>query len=736
MEMSLLHAGLAAGAALAAIPVILHLFMRQTPKHVIFPALQLVKERQKKTKKRLRVKNWLLLLARMLIIALMALALARPRLYSEAPLGDESAPLALGLVFDTSLSMSYVEEDKSRLDLAKDRAREILAKLPEGSQVFVVDSSTPGTPSGLPASAALKIIDGLTIQPVNRPMNAAVGQAYAGIAESDRPIHVVYVLTDLARTSWLPDQPAEGLDLSRKAKGPSSKTATFVMSLHPKTPKDLAFEEVQPSSNIATDGEPLTIKAVVRSQGTEPLERTVEFYLDDQKRGEQQVKLAANGQAEVQFQTPPRFGAGAVHRAEFRLTGAPDPLAADDRIYFTFRVRPPLKVLLVSDTALDAEFVAAALDSDPGAVTRPVRVERTRAAELAQQHRDGLGGYAAVFLLNAEKLNDAGWSMLAQYVREGGGLVVGLGNRVNLENYNASIPSQVLPAKLAARILAPPNMVMGKVGDLTHPLFEEYGKELAGELALVPVVRYWKVEPTEGASHVLVSYSNGDPALLERVFEGARSGKVLLWTTPLSQLPTATGDPRQNPNLWNLFPSPSSGWSFLVMMDRSVTYLAGTRNEPLSFQAGESAVVPLDPQTRFSKFLLTSPDGKTTEELKPSPSNRFIEVLSPRGIGQWKLTAIGADNQTQALGFSVNPPRSESHLAALETADLNVIFGKDGYQLADNVQTFKESERTMRFGHEIFPWLLFLILLVITLENTLSNLFYKDASRAQASRAA
>ena len=57
------HAGLAAGAALAALPVILHLFMRQTPKHVIFPALRLIRERQKRSKKRLRIKNWLLLLA-------------------------------------------------------------------------------------------------------------------------------------------------------------------------------------------------------------------------------------------------------------------------------------------------------------------------------------------------------------------------------------------------------------------------------------------------------------------------------------------------------------------------------------------------------------------------------------------------------------------------------------------------------------------------------------------------
>ena len=52
MDISLLNAGLAAGAALAAVPLILHLLMRQTPKHVIFPALRLIRERQKQSKKR------------------------------------------------------------------------------------------------------------------------------------------------------------------------------------------------------------------------------------------------------------------------------------------------------------------------------------------------------------------------------------------------------------------------------------------------------------------------------------------------------------------------------------------------------------------------------------------------------------------------------------------------------------------------------------------------------------
>src|ERR1700761_2774186 len=117
MEISLLHAGLAAGAALAALPVILHLFMKQTPKRVVFPALQLIRERQKRSHKKLKVKNWLLLLARMGLGALRALARARPRLVSQTSLGDEEVPTAIGLVFDTSLSMGYkARPDRSLLD--------------------------------------------------------------------------------------------------------------------------------------------------------------------------------------------------------------------------------------------------------------------------------------------------------------------------------------------------------------------------------------------------------------------------------------------------------------------------------------------------------------------------------------------------------------------------------------------------------------------------------------------
>ena len=420
MEMSLMHVGLAAGgAALAALPVILHLFMRQTPKHVIFPALRLIRERQKQSKKRMRIKNWLLLLARMALIACMALALGRPSVYSEVPLGSESQPTAMGLVFDTSLSMGYVEKDKARLEEAKERARELVGKLPDSSLVFVVDSAEPPQPVGLDPAAAIKRIDSLTIRAVNRPLNAAMGQVYTAVAECERPLRVVYVLTDLCRTSWQTQRAADGLDQTeRLKKSKGSRIVTFILGVSAKEVTNVAVHSAEPSSSIATRGEPIEIRGRIRSQGTKPAKRVVEFILDGKKKDEKTLELPPNAEVEVNFTAIPLGDdASALHQGKIKLSGTPDPYPADDERCFTYKVRPPLDVLVVYDSPLEAEFVSAALDPNPAAaVLRPVHVERVRASELAARHNGNLEKFATIFLLNVERLEEADWNALTRYV--------------------------------------------------------------------------------------------------------------------------------------------------------------------------------------------------------------------------------------------------------------------------------------------------------------------------------
>ncbi|MGD0039248.1 MAG: BatA domain-containing protein [Isosphaeraceae bacterium] len=722
----MINAGLAAGAALAALPVILHLFMRQTPKHVIFPALRLVRERQKRSKKRLRVKNWLLLLARMAVLALMALALARPRLYSQMPLGDQSVPTALGLVFDTSLSMSYKEKDKTRLDEAKERALAILDQIPDSSLVFPVNSADPVAPYGLTPAAARQWIDNLTIRPVNRPLNSAMGQVYPKVVECDRPRHEVYVLTDLARSSWNPEQPAEGLDRVAKAKTtPGGKIATFILRLGSHEVNDVAIDAAAPAKNFVTQGESVEIKGQVRAQGAKPASRVVEFYLDGVKKGEKPVEIPPGGQVEVSFATPTRLPEGEVHRGELRLGGTPDPLEFNDKRYFTFKVRPAYKVLLISDQPGDADFVAFALDPDPSpSASSGFQIDRVRPKELLAQYRDTLKDYAAVFVLNVEAFEDEdSWGLLNAYVHEGGGLVFGLGDRCNPDNYNGPTASQILPAQLEPNRPSKGETTFGKVADVTHPLFQRYAAEIDPQLALVPVYRYWSVKPPEG-SRVLLSYADGAPALLERTFKGSKTGRVLLWTTPLSRRAR-----RSDRGSWNEFPLPVYGWAFLALMNETVPYLAGTSNEQLDFEAGENVLLFLGPGARYQSFLLMGPDTKTPDSLAPSATSDYLEIVAPQMLGQWTVMAKDAENHQTRLGFSLNPPRSESQFVPLETKELDTIFGKDGYALAEDATTLQKYQDTVRVGNELFPWLMMLILIIVTLENLLANTFYKESPR-------
>jgi Aerotolerance regulator N-terminal len=743
MEMSLINAGLAAGAALAALPVILHLFMRQTPKHVIFPALKLVRERQRQSKKRLRIKNWLLLLARMAILALMALALARPRLYSEVPLGDESVPTALGLVFDTSLSMEYKDKDKTRLQEAQASAKEIVKKLADTSLVFVVDSAEQGLPIGLSPAAALKRIDSLTIRPVNRPLNAAMGQVYPAVAECDRPMHVVHVLTDLMLSAWDTGKPAEGLDSVAKTKsGKGARITTFILRLAPEELNDVGVVSAEPSASVATQGEPVEIRARIRGVGkaTKPVKRVVEFEIDGKKKGERMIELpGTGGEQEVVFTTGPRLQEGEIHRGRIKLSGTPDPFEADDQRYFTFKVRPPLKVLVVSTREYDAACVAAALDPESPGTPRSFLVERAIATTAEnkrtgvptfQSKRSDLAAYAAVFLLNVRELDEADWGALNHYVHEGGGLVVAPGGLSKPADYANSTAAQLLPAALGENAKTPrPSTTFGKVANLTHPLFQRYGKDFDTMLSQVPVYHYWPIKDQAEPTRVLLNYADGAPALIEREFKAPKTGRVLLWTTPLSRVPDIRNAGRPETASWNELPMPTYGWAFVVLMNDTVPYLANAASEKLDYEAGDNVLLKLDPTARFTNFTMTGPDQKTRPSVVPSPSSEFLAIDKPQEIGLWTVKAIAADKGERTLGFSVNPPERESEFKVAEKSHLDAVFGKDGYKLAEDQQSFKQQDATTRLGYEIFPWLMFLILLVVTLENFLANTFYKEAGR-------
>ncbi len=251
----------------------------------------------------------------------------------------------------------------------------------------------------------------------------------------------------------------------------------------------------------------------------------------------------------------------------------------------------------------------------------------------------------------------------------------------------------------------------------------------------MPVYHYWPVKEVVPEVRTLVSYSDGAPALLERNFKGPKTGSVLMWTTPLSRVPDL-GPGRRDPSAWSELPT-SSGWGFFVLLNETIPYLANAQSDPLNFEAGQNVTLRLEPGTHVSSFSLTGPDGKTKAGVGHSANSGFLAADTPAQTGLWTVKAVSADGHERTLGFSINAPIQESKFKTAEKADLDAIFGKDGYKLADDSKALSGIETVTRLGYEMFPWLMFLILFVVTLENFLANTFYKEAPRPEsAARAA
>ena len=280
---------------------------------------------------------------------------------------------------------------------------------------------------------------------------------------------------------------------------------------------------------------PLEIRGQVRALGSKPASRVVEFYLDGVKKGQKPVELPPGGQVPVSFLTPPRLSEGEIHRGELKLSGTPDPLEFNDSRFFTFKVRPPLKVLLISDLAVDAEFVAAALDSR----SHPFGDQRLRGengpAGRARGQVPRLAPRPSGGLPAQRRGSRRGLLEPAQRLRARGGRA---GDRPGR-------PLQRRELQRPDRRPDPPRSARpGEDRQGGDQLRQGRGRHSSP----VPAVCQGdRSPPLRGARSTATGQSSRQrgrascspspirPALLERTFKGARTGRVLLWSTPLAR---------------------------------------------------------------------------------------------------------------------------------------------------------------------------------------------------------
>ena len=264
MEFSLLHAGLAAGASLAAIPVILHLILRQKPRHEMFPALRLIRQWHRVNLRKLRIRHWLLLAMRMLLIALMAFALARPSIHGATFIPDQQAPVAAALLFDTSMSMEYSVQGKSRLEEAKRIAKNLIKEFPDGSEALVLDSAEPSARFYPEMASAQQRIDSLRLRPRATSVNQAIVEACRGLNDSDRTRKEIYVFTDLATGSLSVEGAADIKSALESVKG---GVAVYILNVGVAETKNAYISEAAASAEVLPANSDALVRATVQDAG-------------------------------------------------------------------------------------------------------------------------------------------------------------------------------------------------------------------------------------------------------------------------------------------------------------------------------------------------------------------------------------------------------------------------------------------------------------------------------------
>jgi hypothetical protein len=696
------------GAALVAVPVVLHMMMRQKPVKREFPALRFLQARVLANRRRLRLNHLLLLLARMAALAMLALAMARPVLRNAGWLADAEGPVAAALVFDTAPRMELREANVTRLEQAAMLARKLFDKLPPTSKVAILDTAGSPVAFSPTMAAAATRVDRLAAATPATSLATAVSEGLRLLETSDLARRELYVFTDCSRGAMASMAPLAEGDVP-------ADTSLLWIDVGATAVINCGLDAVDLSADRLSAGTPLVVTAATSRSGP-AITRGVAVELlgpDGRyvRRAEKPVAWKPDVTGEVSFEIAGL--APGVQQGRVVIVGS-DDLPADDVRSFTVEVGAPSRVLVAAAPPADRTGLFVAQAIAPKVLQKAGRA-RFDAQLIDAEKLDAAAwdGYDAIELVDPSPLADRTWEQLREWVATGRGLVVWLGPRAGTpERFNTETSRQLLGGGLARVWRTPGDANYLAPAALDHPLlaaFRRVGDAVPWQD--FPVERHWEFAPNEQerAAATIVSYRNGLPAILEhRVGEGT----VIVVTTPVSQA-------ADDPDAWNMLATGFEPWPFVILANEMLLHaidFADDRN----ITAGETAVVHVARGDINSVFVRT-PAGDEVP-VAVDPRRGTVTVTDTQATGNYVLRS-GGQIGGFAKGFSANLAPAATDFVRLAPESLATVLGP-GHRLARTEADLVRDVALGRIGAELFGWLILVAAAAMAIDWMLANRFY------------
>lgn len=645
---------------------------------------------------------------------------------ADALIGDQEAPVAAALVFDTSPRMEFLHANESSIDRARSLALRLIRELPRDSEVAVLDSRRRGAFWAADRSAARAALQRLepTGAPASLPDIAADAVQLA--ADSTLARREVYVFTDLSQGAWEGAGEGAGKARLQELLG-TAEVGFYVMDIGALEPANLSLDDLRLSAVTLPKGGRLRVDTNLSATGLAgeyqvrleveelsselPVIQDGETRLPSAESRDRKLVSVDNGQSAPVRLSVSLDAPGVRHgRVVIESTSVGDSLAVDNQRWFTVEVREAWPVLVAQGPAADADFLVQAL--------APVDYEDFDCQVIDQRELPtvDLSNYAAVCLLDPGPMDDALWQRLDSYVRRGGALWTQLGRNARSDpTFNGTTAQELLGAPLARQWRTGDRSMFITVRDPAHPALTLFRDgSAAAAWANLPIYKHWVLQPLPADARVLTGFSNNRHASMYERSLG--DGTVVVSATPLT-------DTTYSPQAWNELAFGENNWPPFILSNELMLYLVRGSESRLNYWTGETVELENDPRVQPRRYQLFLPDEPPQDVTAQDGRLRMPYTASP---GQYRLK--GARGGVVLRGFSCNLPAALTDLKRLEPAALDRLLGDDRYQLAREYSQLQRVQNRQRVGREFFSVLMTLLAGLMVIEYLVANRFYRPTA--------
>ena len=683
----------------AAIPVIIHLINRRKAKRIVFPALAFLLRSKQELARRLKIKQFLLLAARIGIFIFLPLAMAQPFIDcgNQAQNASGRLPVSVVLVIDDSASMSYQHGSDELFEEAISEAEKLLRNLRPWDEVALVWAHDP------PTTAIGTFTDD----------RSAIRQAFRAHESSDY-------------ASDLPAALAVARDIQSTSQLPARRTLVFTdnthaawndLTTHPESLRGLGEVDIhavgpQERTNVAitainatpsTDGSTGSywISVDLAYFGDDSFEIPVSLLINRESIA---TSLVAVSPQETVLQT------GFTHVFEEQNTSSfeieavleePEGITADNSMHMILQLDRSLRVLLINGDARGVTYNDELFYLEH-ALQASMEGSRTIESTVVTANAfagSSLNEFDAVVMANVATLPRSEVQRLHDFVSSGGGLFITSGENIDPDRWNTLfrdlLPKPIRSITLLTERDDPDASIkathLGTV-DTMHPIFRVFNLPGGESLQSISAFSYVLLEPNaEDDARVLANYGDGGPALLERTIG---QGRVLFWTTSIDFD-------------WSDFPIRTA---YLPFIHRVLSYL-GRRGANAAGQVTVGSRTVLNAEAlEPERLIVLDPEG-----IRHVLEDEFgVAGFVPTMVGIHKVfvTIGNADIEVPELAFSAKIPVIESDPTLAEEAESERFLANcraEAVNVTENAQQ-----------NSIWPVFLFLSLLLFYAESLLS----------------